>query len=324
MKKNLFLILLFNLIYFMYPIEQDLKIVTEYIQKETVMEYIQFEGQKKISDNLSVFVFSTAFEPYYQRFGDKVLSNRIYVLDDGRIINDFYVCSILEDDYTNTKLKQVINQIQLFNSTALLADFDYNENKELMYLTKNSIDSYFCISEIEDGINLFVSTGIPNGKFDNSLFAFKELFNNSLKFCVINQKRGFIVTTIVEKIDIVNDAFYYWSPSEQRYILDESVTQEQLKNAHCPDDYFAYNGLKFSKLDSKLTAEDLQDLDKAQLRLMRNAVYARHGRTFKSVDLQSLWNCYTWYKVNPNYSDELLTDIDKYNIKLIQQHEAQR
>ena len=61
MKKNLFLILLFNLIYFMYPIEQDLKIVTEYIQKEKVMEYIQFEGQKKISDNLSVFVFSTAF-----------------------------------------------------------------------------------------------------------------------------------------------------------------------------------------------------------------------------------------------------------------------
>ena len=39
----------------MYPIEQDLKIVTEYIQKEKVMEYIQFEGQKKISDNLSVF-----------------------------------------------------------------------------------------------------------------------------------------------------------------------------------------------------------------------------------------------------------------------------
>lgn len=308
----------------MYPIEQDLKIVTEYIQKEKVMEYIQFEGQKKISDNLSVFVFSTAFEPYYQRFGDKVLSNRIYVLDDGRIINDFYVCSILEDDYTNTKLKQVINQIQLFNSTALLADFDYNENKELMYLTKNSIDSYFCISEIEDGINLFVSTGIPNGIFDNSLFAFKELFNNSLKFCVINQKRGFIVKTIVEKIDIVNDVFYYWSPSEQRYILDETVTQEQLENAHCPDDYFAYNGLKFSKLDSKLTAEDLQDLDKAQLRLMRNAVYARHGRTFKSVDLQSLWNCYTWYKVNPNYSDDLLTEVDTYNIKLIQQYEAQR
>ena len=117
--------------------------------------------------------------------------------------------------------------------------------------------------------------------------------------------------------------FYYWSPSEQRYILDETVTQQQLENAHCPDDYFAYNGLKFSKLDSKLTDGDLRDLDKAQLRLMRNAVYARHGRTFKSVDLQSLWNCYTWYKTNPNYSDELLTDIDKYNIKLIQQYEAQ-
>ena len=54
---------------------------------------------------------------------------------------------------------------------------------------------------------------------------------------------------------------------------------------------------------------------------MRNAVYARHGRTFKSVDLQSLWECYTWYKKNPNYSDSLLTDIDKYNIELIQKYE---
>ena len=107
-----------------------------------------------------------------------------------------------------------------------------------------------------------------------------------------------------------------------KYILDESVTENQLQNAWCLEDYFAYNGLKFSKLDSKLIAEDLRDLDKAQLRLMRNTVYARHGRTFKSVDLQSLWECYTWYKKNPNNSDSLLTDIDKYNIKLIQKYEA--
>ena len=108
---------------------------------------------------------------------------------------------------------------------------------------------------------------------------------------------------------------------EQRYILDETVTQEQINNANCPEDYFAYNGLKFSMLDSKLKEGDLKDLDKSQLRVLRNAVYARHGRTFKSVDLQSLWECYTWYKKNPNYSDSLLTDIDKYNIELIQKYE---
>lgn len=153
---------------------------------------------------------------------------------------------------------------------------------------------------------------------DKTLFSYENLI---LKFCIINGNRGFMLKEPY-LFDSNNYVFYKWSSSEQSYVLDESVTQEQLENAYCPEDYFAYNGLKFSKLDSKLTAEDLKDLDKAQLRLMRNAVYARHGRTFKSVDLQSLWNCYTWYKPNKNYSDELLTEVDKYNIELIQKFES--
>lgn len=153
-----------------------------------------------------------------------------------------------------------------------------------------------------------------------------------IEYCVINGNRGIRIKCRgkVHEVEygyvadggIDQYAFFYWSPKEQKYILDETVTQEQIKNALCPEDYFAYNGLEFSKLDSKLTDADLKDLDKAQLRLMRNAVYARHGRTFKSVDLQSLWECYTWYKKNPNYNDDLLTDIDKYNIELIQKYEA--
>lgn len=116
-------------------------------------------------------------------------------------------------------------------------------------------------------------------------------------------------------------AFFYWSPKEQKYILDKSVTQSQITNAIITENYFAYNELKFSLLDKKLKKSDLENLDAAQLRLMRNAVYARHGRTFKSIDLQSLWECYTWYKKNPNYTDELLTEIDKYNIELIKSYE---
>ena len=115
--------------------------------------------------------------------------------------------------------------------------------------------------------------------------------------------------------------FYKWTPFKHAYILDKSVTQEQMKNAIVSEDYFAYNGLKFSKLDSRLTNKDLLLLDKAQLRLMRNAVYARHGMMFKSMDLQSLWECYAWYRPNPDYSDDLLTDTDRANIKLIQEFE---
>ena len=240
------------------------------------------------------------------------------------------------------------------NSDVFLGDFTFEEHKDMILFSLNSpIGMGYNIIKIEDKTKrkLYFEIKFPGYQYitnnDSGIIQYYDGKNlrintdyyisfNDIQFCIINNKRGFLVNAIgdVYQTDInryemnlsKNDKdkllFFYWSASEQRYILDENVTQEQLKKAVVSEDYFAYNGLKFSKLASKLTAEDLKDLDKAQLRLMRNAVYARHGRTFKSVDLQSLWECYTWYKKNPNYSDALLTDVDKYNIEFIQKYEA--
>lgn len=210
----------------------------------------------------------------------------------------------------------------------LLSFFDYDFDSKKDFLYSYILIPYNVVIEIISPYNDCKS--ILTVELDD--YGVDEYQLDWIEYCILSGKRGIRIRCRgkVHEGDYcyVADggsdqyAFFYWSQSEQRYILDESVTQEQLQNAWCPEDYFAYNGLEFSKLDSKLTAEDLRDLDKAQLRLMRNAVYARHGRTFKSVDLQSLWECYTWYKKNPNYSDSLLTDIDKYNIELIQKYEA--
>lgn len=205
-------------------------------------------------------------------------------------------------------------------------DYDFDSKKDFLfsYITIPYIVGIEIISPYNDFKSLL--TVELNG------YGVDEYQLDWIEYCIVNGKRGIRIRCRgkVHERDycyLANGgsdqyAFFYWSPKEQKYILDETVTQEQIKNALCPEDYFAYNGLKFSKLDSKLIDADIKDLDKTQLRLMRNAVYARHGRTFKSVDLQSLWECYTWYKKNPNYSDSLLTDIDKYNIELIQKYEA--
>ncbi|HXG65867.1 MAG TPA: protein kinase, partial [Blastocatellia bacterium] len=55
----------------------------------------------------------------------------------------------------------------------------------------------------------------------------------------------------------------------------------------------------------------------ANLRILRNAVYARHGRTFDSPELQSYFNSRPWYRPNPNYSDSSLTDNDRANVSLL-------
>lgn len=78
---------------------------------------------------------------------------------------------------------------------------------------------------------------------------------------------------------------------------------------------------KFSMLGARLSAADLAGMDKAQLRLLRNAVYAHHGRAFASAELQTLFGGYIWYRPNPDYSDDLLTETDRANVALIKEFE---
>ncbi|MDR0638505.1 MAG: YARHG domain-containing protein [Spirochaetaceae bacterium] len=66
---------------------------------------------------------------------------------------------------------------------------------------------------------------------------------------------------------------------------------------------------------------DIAVLDKKKLRLLRNAIYARHGLIFKSEDLRLWFSQFPWYK--PQYTDveDKLTMYDKINIKRIQAYE---
>ncbi len=71
-----------------------------------------------------------------------------------------------------------------------------------------------------------------------------------------------------------------------------------------------------------LTDADLRGLSKSQLRILRNTIYARHGRKFKSKDLQNYFNGFSWY--TPRYdeiSPSSLSAVEKHNIQLIQRYE---
>lgn len=73
-----------------------------------------------------------------------------------------------------------------------------------------------------------------------------------------------------------------------------------------------------------LTEADVAGLDPASLRIARNEIYARHGRRFKSEDLQTYFNGKSWYSgtIAPDsFSEKVLSDIEKSNIKFIEAHE---
>ncbi len=73
--------------------------------------------------------------------------------------------------------------------------------------------------------------------------------------------------------------------------------------------------------DRIVTETDLQGRSKAELRVMRNEVYARHGRVFQSPDLHDYFTTKPWYSQNPSYTDSLLTDVDKGNLRILQASE---
>lgn len=70
----------------------------------------------------------------------------------------------------------------------------------------------------------------------------------------------------------------------------------------------------------KLEYSDIMHLSSDELRILRNSIYAMHGRRFQSDELREYFSRCTWYY--PRY-DEIsdLNEIEQYNIKFIQQYE---
>ncbi|MEP6900580.1 MAG: YARHG domain-containing protein [Actinomycetota bacterium] len=57
------------------------------------------------------------------------------------------------------------------------------------------------------------------------------------------------------------------------------------------------------------------------LRVLRNEIYARHGRVFKDRQLQKYFSEQPWYKPNPDFKDELLTEKEYKNLAIIKEAE---
>ena len=68
---------------------------------------------------------------------------------------------------------------------------------------------------------------------------------------------------------------------------------------------------------ASVSASDIAGLPRAELRRLRNTVYARHGRIFERMELQQYFDGRPWYKKRADYSDNDLTPVDRDNINLI-------
>src|SRR5207302_11153477 len=66
----------------------------------------------------------------------------------------------------------------------------------------------------------------------------------------------------------------------------------------------------------------LNGLSLHELRLLRNEIYARHGRIFKTMWIQQYFGGQPWYDPKEDFKDEELSGPDKTNVETIVAYES--
>jgi hypothetical protein len=107
------------------------------------------------------------------------------------------------------------------------------------------------------------------------------------------------------------------SAIEQKNIQILAAVQKKQRNvALLPGDMEYFENRTISE-------QMLQGLSLHELRLLRNEVYARHGRQFHAEWLSQYFFSQPWYTPDENFKDEELSGTDKLNVEMIVKYENQ-
>src|SRR2546423_1201125 len=96
--------------------------------------------------------------------------------------------------------------------------------------------------------------------------------------------------------------------------LIDLIRKQQRKVAIAPGDLELFE-------DKLISDAMLHGLSLHELRLLRNEIYARHGRIFKTMWLQQYFGSQSWYDPKEEFKDEEVSGSDKTNVETIVAYE---
>jgi hypothetical protein len=101
--------------------------------------------------------------------------------------------------------------------------------------------------------------------------------------------------------------------------IDEQDSILNIITVHDPS--FNVKNDDISFLDNLLEVDQIINLTKDELRLLRNTIYAKYGYIFVSEYLRNHFSQFSWYTGTKNNVENELAEIDWINIRLIQRAE---
>ncbi len=148
-------------------------------------------------------------------------------------------------------------------------------------------------------------------------------------FSWYNLKNGTMITCDYKQ-GIINTINYSEIPMEKFIQLQNDVEQESNTYEAIQQETTAQNShaLEFKVYDSNtrlLNRDELNLYSDADLRVIRNEIYARHGLIFKSQDLSTHFNSMSWYLGTISDMNQIsLSEIERENVNSIVEIESER
>ena len=105
--------------------------------------------------------------------------------------------------------------------------------------------------------------------------------------------------------------------------LEDDNSRSSASNAAVREDETVVDDSGFEWLSHRYaTMSDIAGKTSAELRIMRNSIYARHGRYFKDQTLRDYFNAQSWYKpCRDEVPNEDLNGYEKKNVEFLKSHE---
>lgn len=118
--------------------------------------------------------------------------------------------------------------------------------------------------------------------------------------------------------DLVQYVTFIWDAKQKQFIEKNDFSYFENTGFITSDNKDFYN------IQKELDNSYLEQLSSKQLRLLRNAIYAKYGRKFSNWDLVDNFLQCKWYSVNPRFSEALLSETDMQNINKIKNVEQKK
>lgn len=242
-------------------------------------------------------------------------------------------------------------EIMQENYGSWVGDFvakEYDENKDysninkitiiLKKITKNEVLGQSIVAgnvrpfsgtmETKGGRSTFTVVEPGDNKYDGTFeFSFS---NNTLVGTWRAKNRNIAVT--MRTFELLRQNFVYNKnsnlPQDNEYIDYQNPKETQVDDEDGNELYLSETYRSASEKitdlnasNTKLEDEDLKNLQKLDLEIIRNAIFARHGYSFKKKTFRQFFDSVSWYVPISTNVDAQLTSIEKENIVLLKRFE---